>query len=108
MDRGSLERAAARARDSGRPYVELLRVPSMSAGVCVFAVGSIDRQSPHAEDEVYFVVRGRGRFRQGREDRPVTAGDFLFVPAREVHSFHEVEEELVVVVFFAPAESPGA
>jgi len=100
-----VDRLAELARASPRGYAEFLRVPAMSAGVYVLAAGVTDRQTPHAEDEVYFVVRGRGRFRHGTEDRSVEAGDFLFIAAKEPHRFHSIEEELVLIVVFAPAES---
>ena len=92
------------ARSTPNGYHEFLRVPSLSAGVYVLPSGAVDRQSPHTEDEVYHVVRGRGRFRRGEREFPVGAGDILFVPAREPHRFLAVEEELVLLVVFAPAE----
>jgi mannose-6-phosphate isomerase-like protein (cupin superfamily) len=103
----SIEALVTRSRDSGRPYLEFLRVPSLSSGVYVLPAGATDRQRPHAEDEVYYVVRGRGKFTQAGADRSVRAGDVLFVPAREEHRFHSVDEELVLLVFFAPPESPS-
>ena len=102
----SIEQLGTEARASPGGYLEFLRVPSMSGGVYVLAPGAEDPQRPHTEDEIYFVVRGRARFRQGEEDRPVAPGDVLFVPAREEHRFHAVEEELVLLVVFAPAERP--
>ena len=48
-------------QQSGKPYLEFLRVPAMSAGTYVLSTGSTDPQSPHKEDEMYYVVRGRGR-----------------------------------------------
>jgi mannose-6-phosphate isomerase-like protein (cupin superfamily) len=95
-----------RARAIQRPsrYLEFLRAPAMSAGVYVLDAGATDRQSPHTEDEIYYVVRGRGRFRQGDQDAAVRTGDTLFVPAGEEHRFHAIEEELLLLVVFAPAE----
>jgi mannose-6-phosphate isomerase-like protein (cupin superfamily) len=103
--RASVERWVEVARRSSHGYHEFLRVPSMSAGVYVLEPGATDRQLPHHEDEIYYVVRGRGRFRQGTQERGVGAGDVLFVLAREEHRFHSIEEELVLLVVFAPAES---
>ena len=102
----SVEELIAEARRSANGYVEFLRVPAMSAGVYVLAAGAVDSQNPHLEDEVYYVVRGRARFRHGTEDRWARPGDVLFVPAREPHRFHSIEEELVLLVVFAPAEQP--
>ena len=88
-----------------KPYREFLRVPSMSAGVYVLPVGATDLQKPHHEDEMYYVVRGRARFRAGDEDREVSAGSVLFVAAEVEHRFYDIAEELAVLVFFAPPES---
>jgi len=89
----------------GRAYREFLRVPAMSAGLYVLPAGSTDHQKPHREDEVYYVLRGRSRFKAGMEDREVSAGSVIFVAAEEGHRFYDISEELVVLVVFAPAES---
>jgi mannose-6-phosphate isomerase-like protein (cupin superfamily) len=90
---------------SGKAYRELLRVSSMSAGLYVLGAGAQDTQRPHHEDEMYYVVRGRARFRAGAEDREVAAGSVLFVAAEVEHRFYDIQEELAVLVFFAPAET---
>ncbi|MGC1451483.1 MAG: cupin domain-containing protein [Candidatus Sulfotelmatobacter sp.] len=90
---------------SGKLYREFLRVPAMSAGLYVLPVGGTDPQRPHHEDEMYYVVRGRARFRADKEDKDVSAGSLLFVAAEVEHRFYDVVEELMVLVFFAPAES---
>ncbi|HXM68021.1 MAG TPA: cupin domain-containing protein [Candidatus Acidoferrum sp.] len=91
--------------ESGRPYREFLRVPAMSAGLYVLAAGATDRQRPHREDEIYYVVRGRARFKAGSEDVEVSAGSVIFVGAEVGHRFYDITEELTVLVVFAPAES---
>jgi mannose-6-phosphate isomerase-like protein (cupin superfamily) len=90
---------------SGKAYWEFLRIPAMSAGLYVLAAGATDPQRPHHEDEVYYVVRGQGRFRAGNQDGEVGAGSVLFVPAEVEHRFYDVKEELAMLVFFAPAET---
>jgi quercetin dioxygenase-like cupin family protein len=90
---------------SGKRYLEFLRIPAMSAGVYVLPAGSADPQSPHKEDEMYYVVRGRARMRAGSEDREVSEGSVIFVAAEVEHRFYDIAEELLVLVFFAPAES---
>ena len=86
-------------------YREFLRVPAMSAGLYVLPAGSADPQRPHHEDELYYIVRGRARFNAGNEDREVHAGSLIYVAAEVEHRFYDIEEELAVLVFFAPAES---
>jgi mannose-6-phosphate isomerase-like protein (cupin superfamily) len=86
-------------------YSEFLRVPAMSAGIYVLAPGATDPQSPHKEDEMYYVVRGQASMRAGSEDQAVGEGSIIFVAAGVEHRFYDITEELVVLVFFAPAES---
>ena len=88
-----------------KPYREFLRVPAMSAGLYVLGVGACDRQRPHHQDEMYYVIRGRARFQAGEEDQEVGPGSVLFVSKELEHRFHAIREELAVLVFFAPAES---
>ena len=89
---------------SGKPYFEFLHVPDLSVGVYQLLVGDADIQAPHTEDEVYYVVEGRAEIKVGDEDREVRAGSVVYVPKTVVHRFHSIKEDLIVLVFFAPAE----
>ena len=89
---------------SNTPYLEFLRVPSLSMGLYVLPAGATDPQSPHMEDEVYYVISGKARIKIGNEDRNVEAGSIMYVPKNMEHRFHSIDEELRVLVFFAPAE----
>jgi quercetin dioxygenase-like cupin family protein len=89
---------------SGEPYLEFLHVPSLSVGLYVLQAGASDPQQPHTEDEVYHIMSGKGHIRVGAEDRAVRAGTVVFVEAGVEHRFHDIEEDLTVLVFFAPAE----
>jgi mannose-6-phosphate isomerase-like protein (cupin superfamily) len=100
-----LEGMIAQARASSDSYApEVLRSDLLSVGLYIVPAGGPDNQSPHAEDEVYYAVRGRAKIRVGDEDHPVQPGTVLFVPARAVHYFHDISEELILVVFWAPPE----
>lgn len=77
----------------------------MSAGLYVLPAGATDPQRPHHEDEMYYVIRGRACFRAADEEREVFAGSVIFVAAKVEHRFYDIEQELTVLVFFAPAES---
>jgi mannose-6-phosphate isomerase-like protein (cupin superfamily) len=95
----------SRARaERGRPYFEFFRVPAMSAGIYVLAQGGTDPQRPHREDEMYYVVRGRAHMQIGSDQAEVRAGSVIFVEAELEHRFYDIEEDLEVLVFFAPAE----
>jgi mannose-6-phosphate isomerase-like protein (cupin superfamily) len=93
------DRAAA-----GRLYHEFLRVPDLSAGIYVLEAGGIDPQSPHTEDELYYVVSGRAVVTVGAETRPVVPGSTIFVAATVPHRFQDIAERLVLLVVFGPAE----
>lgn len=93
------ERAA-----SGRFYHEFLRTHDLSIGLYELPAGGTDLQSPHTEDEVYHVVSGRATITVGDEERPVGPGSIIFVAADVVHRFHDITEDLVILVFFGPAE----
>ena len=99
---GQIDRQRA---ESSKLYREFLRIPAMSAGLYVLAAGATDPQRPHHEDEMYYVIRGKARFRAADEDREISAGSVLFVAAEVEHRFYDIAEELAVLVFFAPAES---
>lgn len=92
-------------RETGNKlYFEFLRVPDLSIGLYVLPAGGTDPQSPHTEDEVYYVVSGRAKILVADENRDVRAGSIVYVEKNVAHHFHSIEEELTVLVFFAPAE----
>jgi mannose-6-phosphate isomerase-like protein (cupin superfamily) len=101
----SIADAEKRREQSGKRYLEFLHIPALSAGVYVLPAGGTDTQSPHKEDEMYYVVRGRARMRAGSKDQAVSEGSIIFVAAGVEHRFYEITEELMVLAFFAPAES---
>ena len=104
MDAHELANLIAQREASGKRYLEFLRVPDLSMGLYVLPAGGVDPQSPHTEDEVYYVVSGRAKIKVAEEDRAVQAGSIVYVAKNVEHRFHSIEEELTVLVFFAPAE----
>ena len=50
------------------------------------------------------MVSGKARIKVGEEDREVRAGSIVYVAKNVEHRFHSIEEDLKVLVFFAPAE----
>ena len=108
MDAFELPGLIARRDESGTPYLEFLSVPDLSVGLYVLAVGQPDLQQPHGEDEVYYVVSGRGRITVGDEVRDVRPGSIVFVAATVPHRFHDITEDLTLLVMFGPAEGSRA
>lgn len=106
-----LDRLGSGRDFSGTSYLEFMRTASLSVGMYVLAAGSRDGQQPHTEEEVYHVVEGKASLQVGGEDLAVGASTIAFVGAGVEHRFHSIEEDLKVLVFFAPAEhslSPGS
>lgn len=89
---------------SDKLYLEFLRKASLSLGLYRLPAGGVDPQSPHTEDEIYYVIEGRAQIHVGDEDRSVGPGSIVFVAAPIEHRFHSIVEDLTVLVFFAPAE----
>src|SRR6266508_6420259 len=90
--------------DSNKLYLEFLKVPDLSMGLYVLPAGGTDPQLPHTEEEVYYVVSGKAKIKVADEDRALKAGSIVYVAKNVEHRFHSIEEELTVLVFFAPAE----
>jgi mannose-6-phosphate isomerase-like protein (cupin superfamily) len=63
-----------------------------------------NRQTAHAQDEIYVVIRGRGVLFHDGKHESFEAGDCLFVAAGIKHRFEDFSEDLAVwVVFHGPA-----
>ena len=101
-----LEDLEKKQSESDRPYLEFLRRRGMSVGLYRLPVGAEDRQHPHAADEMYLVLRGRGTLRVRDQDVEVGPGSVVSVDHGEDHRFVEVTEDLQLLVVFAPPESP--
>jgi mannose-6-phosphate isomerase-like protein (cupin superfamily) len=104
MQAFKLTQLISQQKDSRAAYLEFLNVPDLSMGVYILPAGGIDPQSPHTEDEVYYVVSGKAHIQVAGESRPVQTGSIIYVAKNVEHRFHLIEEELTILVFFAPAE----
>lgn len=87
--------------DAGGPWREFLRVPTLRTGLYALPAGGEDRQRPHADDEVYYVIEGRAVLRVGDDEVPVKPGSVVYVKAGVDHRFHDIEDDLKVLVFFS-------
>ncbi len=94
----------AQHTSNGKRYLEFLGVPAMSAGIYCLPAGGEDLQTPHNEDEVYYVIGGRSRFTCDGHTIDVNPGTTIYVATHAVHKFHDIAEDLTILVLFAPAE----
>lgn len=67
-----------------------------------------DAQTPHAQDEVYIVVAGRGSFEVAGQTRAFGPDDVLFAPAGAAHRFVDFSDDFATwVVFYGPEGGEG-
>ena len=88
-------------------------IPAGEHSVVAFRRGSLDialslplrptQQTPHAQDEIYFVVRGWGvLIHDGKRD-PFASGDLLFVGAGIEHQIENISDDFAMWrVFYGP------
>ena len=97
-------RLAEQQKKKGEAWSEFLRVPDLSVGLYQLKAGAPDLQTPHGEDEVYYVLSGRARLVVDGQWHDALPGRLLFVPAGAEHRFAEIAEDLTLLVAFGPAE----
>ena len=69
----------------------------------IFAPKTADYQTPHAQDELYVVIRGSGEFVKEGQRCVFQAGDALFVEAGKEHRFENFSDDFVTwVIFYGP------
>ncbi len=108
MDAYELDDLTNERRQSGERYFEFINAASLSSGIYELRAGDADPQRPHTEDEVCYVIRGQTSIHVAGEARPVQPGTVVFVAAGAEHRFHSIEEDLTVLVVFAPPRGSQA
>jgi len=96
--------AGAYVATTSSHWQEHLEVPDLSCGTYSLPAGGTDPQTPHTEDEIYVVTRGRATLRTPSGSAQMGPGDVAFVAAGEEHRFVDVIEDFAVLVVFGPAE----
>ena len=83
-----------------RPWLGFFQGENVLTGIYHLKAGAEDGQKPHGTDEVYYVASGKGQFTADGETVSIQPGSILFVKAEVEHRFHDIAEDLVLVVFF--------
>ena len=94
----------AQLEGSGRDYLPFLNEPTLRTGVYTLPAGGTDEQKPHEKDKVYYVVSGHAAITIGDAVFDVEPGSVLFVAAHTTHRFHDITEDLQLLVFFSEAD----
>jgi mannose-6-phosphate isomerase-like protein (cupin superfamily) len=103
----SLQDATEQLGSLPEPFIVLFQRGDFS--VELYAPQDVDKQQPHAQDEVYIVASGSGVFLRGEEHVSFAQGDFLFVPAGVVHRFEQFTKDFKTwVIFFGPKGGSGS
>ena len=88
-------------------------IPTGERSVRVWQRGPLDvafalpmppkEQTPHTQDEIYIIIRGRGVLTHNGKRDSFESGDVLFVAAGTEHQFEDVTEDLALWrVFYGP------
>jgi mannose-6-phosphate isomerase-like protein (cupin superfamily) len=93
-----IERVKERLAERGG-YEVVHATPGLEIGVYVLVAPEPDRQTPHADDEVYVVLEGRGTLDVEGERIELREGNAVFVPAGAEHRFIGYESLSVLVIF---------
>ncbi len=93
----------AQLKESGRPYLPFLNAPTLRTGLYALPVGGTDGQQPHDKDEAYYVIEGRSAMTIDDEHYTIGPGSVIFVAAHAEHRFHDIKEDLQLLVFFSEA-----
>ena len=81
-------REVQRRLEAGNGGYEVVhRSPGLEVGVYVLVAPEPDTQQPHADDEVYVVIEGRGTLEVEGQTFSVSEGDAVFVEAGADHRF---------------------
>src|SRR5881227_4511020 len=91
--------AVERLRAAGGGYEVVHESPGIELGVYVLVAPEPDRQQPHADDEIYVVLEGRGTLEVEGEPVELAEGDAVFVEAGAEHRFTSYEQMSVLVLF---------
>jgi mannose-6-phosphate isomerase-like protein (cupin superfamily) len=100
-----VEATRRRLEESGGGYEVVHQSPGLEIGVYVLVAPEPDRQQPHADDEVYVVLEGRGTLTIEGESVELGDGKAAFVSAGAEHQFTGYEGLSVLVVFARPHET---
>lgn len=101
----NMDELSARRATTDLPYLEFMRVGSMSGYIYELPAGATDEQTPHDQDEIYYVVKGRSDLTVDGETVAIKPGDILYVKKFAKHLFSNITEDLSLLVVFAPPDT---
>jgi len=86
---------------AGEHAVSVFERGTLKAMISLGRFAALSRPTtPHVQDEVYIIIRGRGVFFHDGKRDPFGPGDMLFVAAGVEHRFEDFTEDLALWVVF--------
>lgn len=83
------------------PFAVMMRHGTMT--IEYFAPQEVDTQTPHKQDEIYVIIKGRSTFYLEGKRFSCKKNDVLFVPAGMEHHFENFTDDFATwVIFFGP------
>jgi mannose-6-phosphate isomerase-like protein (cupin superfamily) len=82
-------------------WQEIYNGETIRAGIYLLKAGAKDDQKPHEFDEIYWIEKGVAKIRIGENDFNIKKGDVIYVQAQQVHYFHDITEDLEILVLFS-------
>ena len=108
MDAIAVEATRRRLVAAGGGYEVVHTSPGLEVGVYVLVAPEPDRQSAHADDELYVILEGSGELTIEGKSVSLRDGQAAFVPAGADHRFTGYEGLSVLVVFSRTHARPSA
>ena len=85
-------------------FLDFLHNSSFEVGVLRLNPGQKDTQGAHSQDELYFVIEGKGYINLVEKNHEIKKGSCIFVPSDTKHYFHGNKERLVVLYVFSSSK----
>jgi len=100
-----LDQYLEKIKNNSSYFYTFINRDSLATGILVLKPGEKDTQTPHENDEVYFVISGDGFLKIKDKDYKVSKNKLFFVAKDVKHHFHGNSKELVVLYFFGGPDS---
>lgn len=82
-------------------WKEIYNGETIRAGFYHLKAGAIDDQTPHDYDEIYYVKKGVSKIQVGKKSFDIRKGYIIYVQAKQTHYFHDITEDLDLLVLFS-------
>ena len=92
-------------KNSNSYFSTFINKNSLATGILILQSDEEDTQTPHDNDEVYFIISGNGFLKINNKDYKVSKNKLFFVEKNMKHFFYGNTRELRVLYFFGRPDS---